>query len=35
MDEFIYLGSMIQTDGGSSREIRCGVILGREAVSIG
>lgn len=33
MYEFTYLGSIIQADGGSSREIRRRVILEREAVS--
>lgn len=30
---FIYLGSVVQADGGSTREIRLRVILGRKAVS--
>ncbi|XP_050437240.1 pre-mRNA 3' end processing protein WDR33-like [Adelges cooleyi] len=33
VDEFTYLGSIVQADGGSSRETRRRVILGREAVS--
>jgi len=33
VNEFIYLGSIVQADGGSSREIRRRVTLGREAVS--
>jgi len=33
VNEFTYLGSIVQTDGGSSREIKRSVTLGREAVS--
>jgi hypothetical protein len=33
VNEFIYLGSIVQEDGGSSREIRRRVTLRREAVS--
>lgn len=33
VNEFIYLGSIVQADGGLSRKIRRRVILGREVVS--
>lgn len=33
VDEFTYLHSIVQANGRSSREIRCRVILGREAVN--
>ncbi|KAL4113049.1 hypothetical protein QTP88_016750 [Uroleucon formosanum] len=33
VNEFIYLGSIVQADGGSSKEIRRCVTLGREVVS--